>query len=153
MKIVICSDNHGNDYVLTKILADNPNADYYWHLGDSEAFSINQLKPFTSVKGNNDFLFDLPRSRVMEVGGHRFFLIHGTGILAFDLSPLVEMAKANDCDIVIFGHIHRPLDTEIDGIRLINPGSCNHNRSYENPTYAIINIDKNNRLDLKFIDC
>ena len=44
-------------------------------------------------------------------------------------------------------------DEMIDGIRLINPGSCNHNRSYANPTYAIINIDKDSKIDLKFIEC
>lgn len=153
MKIVICSDNHGNDSVLERIVAEHPNADYYWHLGDSEAFTMSQLKPFTSVRGNNDFLFELPISRVMEIGDHRFLLIHGTGILPYDLSPLVEKAKSKECDVVIFGHIHRPVDEIIDGIRLINPGSCNHNRSYAHPTYAIINIDKDNELDLEFIDC
>ena len=152
MKIVVCSDNHSNFLVIKKILIDNPSADYYWHLGDSEADSLDELKPFISVKGNNDFL-DLPKARVIELNNHRFLLIHGTGIITLGIEYFVDIAKNNDCDIVLYGHTHRPSDKTVDGIRLINPGSCNYNRSYANPTYAIINIDKNDNIDLKFIDC
>ena len=76
MKIVVCSDNHYNFDVLDKILADNPDADYYWHLGDSEANEEKDIYPFVSVRGNNDYL-NLPVFKIFEVGGHRFFLTHG----------------------------------------------------------------------------
>lgn len=36
---------------------------------------------------------------------------------------VAEHAKANDCDVVIVGHIHVVADKEIDGVRYINTGS------------------------------
>ncbi len=146
MKIVLCSDNHSNFLVLDKILSDNPNADYYWHLGDSESESIDRLLPFVSVLGNNDYL-KLPIYRVIEVDKHRFLLTHGHRFLRNDLNTLLYLAKENNCDVVLYGHTHIFSDVSYKGVRFINPGSCSHNRDGSKPTYAILDIqDKDIKL-------
>ena len=152
MKIVLCGDNHCNKRVLDDIVSAHPDADYYWHLGDSEFFDEEDLKPFISVKGNNDYGINLPFRREIEVGGHKFLLIHGTGMFPGDYSSLARTAKEKGCDVVLFGHTHRPYDEMTDGIRMINPGSCRHNRGYAYPTYVILDIDEKGKINATFID-
>ncbi len=141
MKIIVVSDNHSNFDVLHKIVKDNPDGDYYWHLGDSEACEADELKPFVSVRGNNDFL-DLPMYRVIEVASHRFLLTHGHRYLRYDLSDLYYLGKEQNCDVVLYGHTHMFSDYEYEDIRLINPGSCSHNRDGNKPSYIILNVNE-----------
>ena len=154
MKIVLCSDNHSNFSPIRYILDKYPKCDYYWHLGDSEAYDLKELEPFISVLGNNDFYVELPKYRIINVANHNFLLIHGTNNLLYDLTNLASYAKEKGCDTVLYGHTHVPKDCMIDGIRLINPGSCFYNRDGSKPSFAILNIDKNGNIkcDFKTID-
>lgn len=151
MKIVVCSDNHYNFDVLDKILADNPDADYYWHLGDSEANEERDIYPFASVRGNNDYL-NLPVFKIFEVGGHRFFLTHGHRYLRSDFYGLYEAAVQNNCDVLLYGHTHMFSDYSYEGIRFLNPGSCRLNRDGTPPSYMIINIDDDHNIDVKRVN-
>ena len=68
MRIVIVSDNHGNQNIL-KILYHIYSSLYkdnvkFIHLGDSQATNINDLNNFICVKGNNDTL-DLPKLNIV----------------------------------------------------------------------------------------
>lgn len=142
MKIVVASDNHGNLSAIRKIIMDNPNADYYWHLGDSCLEDINSLRPFISIRGNNDYDISLPLQRVIDIDNHKILLIHGHKHIYGDLSYLYEYAKSLNCDIVLYGHTHMYDDREYKGVRFINPGSCSFNRDGDEPTYCILDINK-----------
>lgn len=150
IRICVCSDNHGNMEAIDKIRNDNPSCDYYFHLGDSN-FNEKMLLPFISVEGNNDWEADFPRQRIIEVRNHRILLIHGDGY-TYALSGLTNKAKHENCDVVIFGHTHEFLDEEYKGIRLINPGSCWHNRDLTSPCYAIVTIDENGTINVTRVD-
>ena len=153
MKIVICSDNHTNRTSLEYILRRHPDADYYWHIGDSEFFDEKELRPFISVKGNNDYGLNLPLRREIELKGHRFLLTHGTGIFGGDLVPLALQARERGADTVIFGHTHQPYDDVVEGIRMVNPGSCWHNRGgFKKPTYCVMNINDEGIIDVYFYE-
>jgi len=43
---------------------------------------------------------------------------------------LVRQAKKRECHTVICGHIHKPTDKIIDGVRYINTGDWIENLSY-----------------------
>jgi putative phosphoesterase len=43
-------------------------------------------------------------------------------------------------DVVVFGHSHIPIDTEVDGQRLFNPGSPTWKRRQPKPTYGVLEI-------------
>ena len=150
IKIVLCSDNHSHMTILQEIVNKNIDADYYWHLGDSECFSIEDIKPFISVMGNIDFNYDLPDKRIIELGNHRFLLTHGNRFLALGLEALADYGKENDCDVVLYGHTHRPNDCVVNNVRLINPGSCFNNRNGLNPTYCILTIDDDKVLNAEY---
>lgn len=140
MKIVVCSDNHYNFDVLKDIVKENPDADYYWHLGDSEASDEKKLSPFISVHGNNDFI-NLPTYRVIELKGHRFFLTHGHRYIRGDFYALYNAAIENKCDVILYGHTHVFADFFFNDVHFLNPGSCRFNRDGSKPSYLIINID------------
>ena len=53
------------------------------------------------------------------------------------------------CDVVFFGHTHRFTDVREDGIRLINPGSCSHNRDGSPPSFGLLTFEDDGKIDLK----
>ncbi|MCX5775263.1 MAG: phosphodiesterase [Firmicutes bacterium] len=89
-----------------------------------------------SVAGNCDRLedrqklhFEMPRHRHFRLGKHIVFLAHGDENLDFPL------AKG---DILLFGHTHRPLLKEEDGIVYANPGSAALPRGGSAPSYLVL---------------
>lgn len=149
MKIVVVSDNHGNYSVLKEILDAHQDADYYFHLGDSE-MEIDEIKPFCGVRGNVDFDYNFPFDKVIDVGEHSFYLTHGNAYSS-DVNLLSKAAKNLSCDFVLFGHTHSFYNQTIDGIRVINPGSCSRPKDGTKPSYAIITIN-DNQIDVKRVD-
>ena len=142
IKIVAVSDNHGDLDGIKQILNDNPNADYYFHLGDNCQDS-SLIKPFCSIRGNNDYDINLPDYRVIDIGeNNKVFLIHGHQF-SFNMNGLVKEAKNRGCNIIIFGHTHLFHNSIIDGVHIINPGSCFYNRDMSPCCYAKITINNN----------
>lgn len=150
VKICVCSDNHGDINSINKILLDNQTCDYYFHLGDSNLDS-EIIKPFISVQGNNDWNGNFPFKRTVQIGNHNILLIHGTGF-THSYEELANKAKIENCDVIMFGHTHVFLDIVYNGIRIINPGSCYHNRDLSNPCYAIVNIEEDGKIVVERVD-
>lgn len=141
-KIVIISDNHSMEKPLEDIQNAYADADYLFHLGDSE-MPYSFLKGFARVRGNNDYDYDYPMNLVLEIDGYTFYLTHGhREYVGFSYDTLLQKAKQEGYDVVCFGHTHRYLDLEADGIRLLNPGSIWHNRDGSEPSYMIVTIDQ-----------
>ena len=138
MKIVVASDNHGSKENLNRIVNIEYNGDYYFHLGDSD-LEEKDIKPFISVKGNVDY-FNYPKERVIEISNHRFLLLHSNNSYNNDLNLLVNKAKESDCDVVLFGHAHVFYCNTINGVLLVNPGSCLYNRDGTKASYALLHI-------------
>ncbi len=72
----------------------------------------------------------LPEVR-FEAGGRRFRLVHGSPrrmneYLFEDRDPrsLERIAQGDDCDVLVFGHTHKPWTREIAGVRFVNAGSA-----------------------------
>lgn len=125
MKILITSDIHRNIKRLNEIIKKHPNTDYHLDAGDSN-FTTEFLedKKIISVKGNTDFFSDLPLKRLIEIEGKKILIVHGHTLrVKRNLKLLYSYAKSLKVDICIYGHTHRQLVEEIDGITFINPGS------------------------------
>jgi uncharacterized protein len=150
LKICLMSDNHGDEYSLRKVLSDNPACDYYIHCGDS-LMSEDEIRPFISVKGNNDWQYDFPNERILDIGGHKILVLHGHRYTySYDL--LASKAKENGCDTIFYGHTHMFNDETYDGIRMINPGSTNYNRDFSEPCYAIVTIEDDGTINVKRVN-
>ena len=63
---------------------------------------------------------------------------------------IVEKTKAKDCQAVIYGHTHRPVVEEEDGILVINPGSLTFPRQQgRRPSYAVMDVEEGKDLQVE----
>lgn len=144
IKILVCGDNHYDLDIIKRLLIKYNDCDYYLHTGDSELCAID-IKPFISVRGNNDYdLNNMPKERIIKISDkYSIFMTHGHFLYSEGYTYLSNETIANECNICIFGHLHRYIDIEENGVRILNPGSCRSNRDGTKPSFALIYIDDN----------
>lgn len=106
-------------------------ADHTVHAGDfdsKDAYeTIREITDgnLTAVRGNTDPMFDLPIVATEVFGGVPFVITHGTGNKAQYEERVASIVKEHGEEAVgISGHTHKVLDEEVDGVRLLNPGSA-----------------------------
>lgn len=148
MKILIVSDSHGRHTNLERAIKKVSPIDMLIHLGDLEgdASYINEIAncQVEMVSGNNDYFTDIPREKFLEIGKYYVMLTHGHRYgVNYGTEQLIEAAKLNGADIVMFGHTHQPLiDLKDESLSVINPGSITQPRQTGRiPTFIIMEID------------
>lgn len=124
--IGLISDTHG--LLRPEAIAAFKGAGLILHAGDIGGAEILQglggIAPVIAVRGNNDrgaWAGRLPETRIVEVKGRRFYLLHD--LKALDLDPAVAGFAG-----VISGHSHRPLIEKRGGVLFFNPGSAGPRR-------------------------
>ena len=149
MKILVVSDTHGHEDNLEEVLNEIGMPDHVIHLGDSESGEehIRELVqcPLHIIAGNCDFFSSLPGAEIVEIGEYRILLTHGHYYyVSVGTRDLVEDAKANGCNVVMFGHTHRPFfdDSDVE-VTVLNPGSLSFPRQEgRRPSYALMTFEK-----------
>ena len=142
MRILVVSDTHGDFYSLKRALDAQPTAEVIIHCGDgAEQYQylkqVYHAKTVIGVRGNCDWTSKLPPAETVEVGGKTIFITHGHLYQAkFTFAKMVYAAREQNADILLFGHTHQAVTDYIDGLYLMNPGSC----SGYYATYGTIDI-------------
>ncbi len=137
MKIGVISDTHG------RLRADVRRAlagcSYILHAGDIDREEIleelGEIAPVCAVRGNNDWGFwagKLPRTRTVELGGVKFFLVHNRQDAPWDLG---------DAQVVVFGHSHVYAEDRLEGRLWLNPGSCARPRLGGGISMALLTVE------------
>lgn len=152
-EILVTGDTHGSIRELISLIEKLKQAgklDGIIHLGDyvedaEELALIYPEIPLTMVAGNNDWRRrDVPLKRVVGLAGHRLLLIHGHKYRGWPKGKkMIEDAKKNNCDIVLFGHSHRYLVEEDQGVWRINPGSPTRPRGDLIPSALLLTLKEN----------
>ena len=144
MKIVLISDTHGYYEGLAGSIKEQQ-ADYILHMGDGveEAHRLKrELElPVLVVTGNNDYgtkekeelFLILEHIPIFMMHGHRYGVHYGR-------EQLAEAALQKGAKLALYGHTHIFRDEEIDGVRLINPGSPTLPRGGGSPSYAVLDL-------------
>jgi putative phosphoesterase len=146
VRIIVISDSHGNGRNLGKIIENNLNADIFMHLGDGEREYLEITKryeniDFRFVRGNNDYASTAPIFQIIDTDKARIFCTHGNRYGVYGgLNSLFLTAKANDCNVALFGHTHIALEDYEDGVYFLNPGSCSQPRGGKGPSYGFVDI-------------
>lgn len=155
MRGLIISDTHGRHHGYEKALEQVGKIDFLIHLGDTEGgedyIEATACCPCYIVAGNNDFFCDLHREMEIEIEGHRLFLAHGHNYRV-SLGPerIMEEGKSRGCDIVLYGHIHRPVILKKDGVLAVNPGSLSFPRQEgRKRSYAVMEIPKDGEVSVE----
>ena len=160
MKILVVSDTHGRDRELETAVEREAPFDKLIHCGDVEGreIFIEALAdcPCCIVAGNNDFFCDLPREQEIAIGGKKALVTHGHYYgVSIDLSGIADEARSRGCEIAFFGHTHKPVVAQKNGVLVINPGSLAYPRqSGRKSSYVILNTDIRGNIDaqIKYLD-
>ncbi|MDD3107491.1 MAG: YfcE family phosphodiesterase [Bacilli bacterium] len=147
MDILVVSDIHRQTDILSNLMKRHWQAQLFLDAGDSERHEID-LDPFLSVRGNCDF-FIKPKYRVIPVLNHQIYLFHGNSF-PLNTTSLKNLAVANQCDIIIHGHTHKPYYIYEQGVHILCPGSVTFPRTDVGATYALISIDEE-KVDVKIM--
>ncbi len=133
MKILVLSDSHaGRSFMRYCIDAVKPEC--VIHLGDhyEDGLVMSQEYPhirFYLVPGNCDkYRMESfqPHTLCITISGVKLYMTHGHlhGV-KMGLERLMQAARENRVDAVLFGHTHRAhCVCQEDGLWVMNPGSC-----------------------------
>jgi putative phosphoesterase len=134
MKIIAISDTHikhGSilEQLPRELVVLLKEADMIIHAGDfvtkaafDELADLNRLE---AVHGNMDEIKlkeMLPERRVIEVEGVKIGIVHEAALSIQDTTGAWYLAKEMGVDVLVFGHIHRPVIERADML-LVCPGS------------------------------
>ena len=133
MKILVLSDSHSALRFMRQCV-QSVKPDAVIHLGDHYddgeviAEEFPQIR-IHQVPGNCDrgrCPINTHEILCYPIGGVKFFMTHGhRHMVKQGLYSLLADARANQAEIVVFGHTHSALcHQQEDGLWVINPGSC-----------------------------
>lgn len=128
MKAIVFSDSHGS-VTNMELAIDREKPDYIIFLGDGED-DFDYVRDFVApgkiylqVKGNCDY-GDHLNNFVETICGTRIYLTHGNKEkVKGGLYELYAKATLENAKIALYGHTHCQDVSEINGIKMINPGS------------------------------
>ena len=136
MKLAILSDTHG--LLRPQVVEHLKTADAILHGGDINKPAIveqlQQYAPLYIVRGNNDkeWAEDIPHDLTVTLEGITFFMVHNKKEVPADLLGV---------DVVVFGHSHKYVQEEKDGLLWLNPGSCGPRRFHQEITMMMVKIE------------
>ena len=135
MKIAILSDTHG--LLRPEVMEYLQTVDAILHGGDINRQSLvdelRQYAPLYVVRGNNDkdWAEAIPHDLTVTLGGVTFFMVHNKKEVPADLPGV---------DVVVFGHSHKYMQQEQDGVLWLNPGSCGPRRFHQEITMMLVKV-------------
>ncbi|MDP4091877.1 MAG: metallophosphoesterase [Bacillota bacterium] len=156
MKILVFSDSHGYIENMNSAIKLNSDADMIIHLGDctKDIFKVMDKHPgyrYEFVRGNNDWLPDIPAEKQLDICGMKILLTHGHqyGVKS-GYGSLQKKCTALNYNAVFFGHTHMTEDIFSEGLLMINPGSISLPVYPAKPTYCTAEISKG-KINVKFL--
>lgn len=128
MRIVVLSDAHGYVKPIEQAIENSkPDVVIYCGDGASRAEDISYLYPdikFYFVKGNCDFN-DFPLEQEVKIASKTIFFAHGHNYsVKYSYDEIIKEGRRRNADIVLFGHTHIAYNEYLDGMYVMNPGSC-----------------------------
>ena len=159
MKVLVVSDTHGRNTKFEQAVEKEKPFDYLIHCGDVESNPLSIASTAgclcTMVAGNNDFFLDLPKEARISLMGHKIFVCHGHHHrVSMGIFGIEDACRSRDCRIALFGHTHRPLIQEENGILFVNPGSLTFPRQEgRRPSYAVLELfeDKMPTAEIRYL--
>ena len=135
MKLAILSDTHG--LLWPEVVEHLKTADAILHGGDINKQAVvdelRQYAPLYIVRGNNDWGWaeDIPHDLTVTLDGVTFCMVHNRKELPLNLAGV---------DVVVFGHSHKYVEEEKEGILWLNPGSCGPRRFHPEITMMMAEL-------------
>ena len=129
MRILVFSDSHGRVGPMQDMV-ELYAPDAVFHLGDvvrdgDKLQALYPKLPFYRVAGNCDWSASgLPLESVAYLEGKTVFYMHGhTQHVKTGIGLAVKAAQAVQAQLLLFGHTHRAVCKQKNGVWLVNPGT------------------------------
>lgn len=154
MRVLVISDTHSKHTNLEEVLKREPPFDLAIHLGDAEGFQqqISEMVdcPLEIVAGNCDFLSNLEQEKIIQAGSYQVFITHGHYYnVNAGYEDIKKEARGRGCDIVMFGHTHRPIVEYGKNVITVNPGSLSYPRQDgRRPSYIVMNLEDSKKAEI-----
>lgn len=151
MKIIAIADTHIKSGSLIECLPHEfveliKGADMVIHAGDFVTMhayeELSGICRLEAVQGNMDepkLKSLLPEQKVIEIEGISIGIVHEAALSLHDTTGAWYMAKEMGVDVLVFGHLHKPV-IESDEVLLACPGSPTYPRLSE-PGAIELNVE------------
>lgn len=168
MKIGVISDSHDHMAHIEKFvtMASKDQFDMVLHCGDfcspfvaRKFTNLPKNVIFHGIRGNNDGDITHLNHTFSNIGkireGHQVLDIEGKTVLmlhghAISEEMIVDIAKQNRYDLVLYGHFHHTRNEQFGSTLLVNPGeSCGYLTG--EATCAIVEIPKTGKVTAKIV--
>ncbi|MCL2526810.1 MAG: metallophosphoesterase [Defluviitaleaceae bacterium] len=154
-KILVISDSHGKVAPIKPLLDRySGNVQTVVHLGDNakDLLQYQSYYPainFVAVAGNCDFTNEVPRERILTIGGQaKVLLMHGhTHDVKSNYNRLIYYSLEKGVDACLFGHSHTPVVFSHESVFFMNPGSISEPRGQSKAGYGIVTIDSQGNIN------
>lgn len=148
MTILVFSDTHGRTEKMTDIILSVKH-DLVLHLGDcvSDILEIERTLPNEKIRyvpGNDlhDVMMRLPKQQIFMERGAVIFMTHGQEFsVRYGTGSLYNTAQQCGAQLALYGHTHVPRLETKDGMKIMNPGSLELDRSGLGGSYGVAEID------------
>jgi putative phosphoesterase len=118
-------------------------------VGDDDILDeLEAIAPVYAVRGNTDPSDNprLPESRELLINGTlRVHVSHGHEVGA---KPITLMAAYPNAAVIVYGHTHRELITETEGVLVVNPGAAGARRFDLMPCVGIMIVGAKPTIEL-----
>ncbi len=140
--VLIVSDSHGSTNELNEI-KERHGLKYMIHCGDSELdMDAPEMDGFIKVAGNCDFDSRYPLEQTSLIEGLRFYVAHGHHHqVKTNLMTIAYRGEEEEAQVVCYGHTHIAMAEKVGNQLVINPGSILLPRVRAEQTYAILEWD------------
>lgn len=138
-RIGLISDTHGQ--LRSGVHDALSGVELILHAGDVGGRDIlDELRiiaPVHAVEGNTDPPGQYDQEFFIEVGGVRIHVSHGHELGA---PTPKRLAAAYDAKVIVYGHTHQQLVTQLDDQLIVNPGAAGPRRFKLSPSVGILTI-------------
>lgn len=160
MKIVVISDMHDNLANLEKCLDHASSIGAKKMICCGDVTNGETLKYMTDnfngeimlVKGNMEIYEEpeLKQYNIIEYGGRVGHFQVGEKMIGACHEPFLidKVLERGNCDIIFYGHTHKPWEETRGRTRIVNPGTLGG--VFSRPTYAVWDTETD-ELEMKFI--
>jgi putative phosphoesterase len=125
---------------------------------------LGEIAPVHAVRGNRDWLAlrSLPKELELKFEGVTLGLAHGQGRVWNYVTDRISyylhgmrpevfqrrmLAAFPEADVLVYGHIHRPVNCRVDGKLLFNPGSVHFPEEVEAASVGLLRIYGKGQVD------
>lgn len=143
MRVGLISDTHGR--LRSEVFDRLAGVERILHAGDigppDLLVELEAIAPVTAVFGNTDGFAvrdQVEEVAELELAGRRVVVMHGDQLG----SPTPEaLRRAHPgADVIVYGHTHRPLVEDAEGVLVVNPGSAGAARFGIPPSVGILSL-------------